>query len=371
MTANDPNDLDNQDFTDDELLDQDDLGDVYDEESFDDENWEDTQAQPAAKPKKKFSVFNLVVFGIAGVIAVVVLMSMFSGGSTPSNPDLGTPQETASIPPTTQQDPSTASELGSLQNGNVPAPETSPPLSNDTNSQGFMNDPAILDQTAQTAPSLPDQGPSMTAPMEAAPSAPQVEASLELPAPQNLPNIDQIKKADASPSETALLPQAAETSTSVPAQDPELQSKLDQLINRMESLEKKIDAQPTSSSGSNSSDIAELRSAVERLESRVSKLAENPAPRSQTVTSYDDEPSKVIVKKSVLKKKASPVKPATTAKWELRGARPGEAMVGKSGQAELQTVRVGDSITGIGQIQSISQTGGRWIIQGSAGSISQ
>ncbi|PZP57320.1 MAG: hypothetical protein DI586_00630 [Micavibrio aeruginosavorus] len=363
MTPENPHNLDDQDFTDDELLDQDDLGDIYDDESYDDENWEGAQAQPAPKPKKKFSVFNLVVFGIAGIVGIGILMSMLSGKSTSNNPELGAPsQDIVSAP---QSQPTT--EIGSLPSDTLPAP-AGPQTGNNTdiaNSQGFMNDSTLLDQSSgQEAPSLPEQGPSMTAPVSAETAVPEVT-----PAPQNLPNIDQIKKAEAPPTATPVV--NAETQPASFESSSALESKLDQLISRIDSIEKKISDQPVSG-GVNSDEIASLKSAVEKLESRVSKLAETPMPqRSESSVSYDDQPSKVVVKKSAPKRKITTPKPAASSSWELRGARPGEAMVGKSGQAELKTVRVGDNIAGIGQIQSISQTGGRWIIQGSTGSISQ
>ncbi len=364
MASNDPNNLDDQDFMDDDLLDQDDLGDVYDDETYD-ENWEDTQPQKAVKPKKKFSIFNLVVFGIAGIIAIGILMSVFSGGSDSSNPELGAPSQEIT---TAQPAVPPATELGSLQNGDVPAPVELQQESDPSNSQGFMNDPTLLDQGSQTTPSLPEQGPSMTAPIESAPSQ-------KLPVPQNLPNIDQIKKADPVKAQpTPQLEQTAETTVPVAApviQDVGLQSKLDQLITRMESLEKKITEQPVPSINNNSAEISELKSAIERLETRVSRLSDSPAPKPQISTSYNEEPSKVVVKKSPPKRKIAATKPKAASKWELRSARPGEAMVGKSGEAGLQTIRVGDSISGIGQVQSISQSGGRWVVQGSTGSIGQ
>lgn len=376
MKPNDPsNNLDDMDYTDEELLDQDLGDDLGDDLGEYDENWDDSaeQAAPAKAQKKKSSLFTIIVIGAAVLIGGGILLSI--GGKSAN--DSSAPVEIN--PPSTEASaiPADPNNLAALQDG---AAVPSVPVSEDTvapPAQGFMNDPTQLDQGG-AYPSLPDS-PSMTgfADTTPAPAADPITPA-ELPVPQNLPNIDQIKKAAApveAPAELtavqtpATLPEivppvAAPVSTQT---DATLQSKLDQVINRIDSLEKKISQTPATT---NSGEIASLRIAVERLENKVAQLSDTPVVRSAPASSYSDD-SKVVVKKSVPKKKAAPKSSASSAKWELRSARPGEAMVGKAGQAELKTIRVGDSVVGIGQIQSISQSGGQWIVQGTSGSIKQ
>ena len=390
MKPNDPSDnLDDLDFTDEELLDQD-LGDDLsgELEDYEEENWDDSsEAQAAAKPKKKSSLFTIVVIGAAVLIGGGILVSM-GGKKSANDPGQAPPAEMAATAPAPTSAPNDPNNLVSLQNADAPADPTPPPAA--APSQGFMNNPTQLDQGGQ-APSLPDT-PSMTGFADTAP-APAVEPPpvADLPIPQqNLPNIDQIKKAAPpvnpapeivatpapQPEPVASTPVAPIAAAPVTQTDPALQSKLDLLINRIDSLEKKISVAPAAN---NSNDIASLKASVERLENRVSQLSDNAvAPRPVYTPSYTDtNDSKVVVKKTApKKKKAEPKKSSISAassvsKWELRGARPGEAMVGKSGQADFRTVRVGDSIVGIGQIQSISQSGGRWVVQGTTGSITQ
>ena len=393
-----------------EILDED--LDMLDAEELDGE-WDDSaeEAAPAAKPKKKFSLFNIIVIGVAVLIGLGILASMGSkpdpnsqapGGQMTSVPSLP-PSETGAVDPNSlqamQQD---VPDTGATQT------DTAPTAPTPDSSQGFMNDPSQLDQGT---PSLP-QAPSMTG-FANAPQAPETPTSGNT----NLPNINQIKKAElpvpgASP-EIQSAPVASPTSAApapapvaaVPAPTPiaapsqpvtsaapaadtgGILAKLDKMMSRMDSLEKKIDEkQAMTPAASSNSDIEELKTAVTRLEERVSKLSQSPVQSSAAVPSYVDEPSKVIVKKTVPKPKKkkisadenaawSPAKSSastssTSTNWELRSARSGEAMISRSGGA-LQTVRVGDNVPGLGQIQSISQMGGSWVVRGSGGSVSQ
>ena len=55
--------------------------------------------------------------------------------------------------------------------------------------------------------------------------------------------------------------------------------------------------------------------------------------------------------------------------WVLRAAVPGEAWIATSADTpDLRHVKVGDSVTGLGQITAITSTGMGWIVQGTLGS---
>ncbi len=352
----------------------------------------------------------------------------------PSAQEQISPVQADAAPPPPAATPTPANDLTALQDNSsnsvaAEQPQATPPAPA-PQQQGFMNQPAQL-ATADAgktdtsknindnpAPALPDQ-PSMTgfdAPPAAAPAPAPAAASDAASTP--LPNINQIKKADttavaetpAAPAPTPVpapapaieaapapatvtqVPVAAPATAAAPtARELELQSKLDAAIDRIAVLEKKLSevslaaAKAPAPASSDSAEIASLRADVERLENKFSRITVTPAPSAYS----DEEVVKPVVKEAPPKKKkkatppsyytgystphyAAPVsRPSTSSQWELRSARPGEAMVAKSGQAELKTIRVGDSIVGIGQIKSISQVGGVWVVQGTSGSIAQ
>lgn len=392
MKPNDPSDLDSQDMdlTDDDLLDSD-LDSFDDDEIYDDESWDDqAEAQPAAPAKKKSSAFTYGVIGVAVLIGAGILYAQFSGGEDAA------PQMEISAPalpnPGTDTAPADPNSLAAIQD--APQIQDAPAIAPPPESQGgFMNDPTQLDQPGlATTPSLPD-APSMTAP----------DAQVaDLPVPQNLPNIEQIRKADPVseqalpvaanpdtpdhliaaplPAENVPLVQPATQNQAIP--DPSvanppvdvLMAKLDQISERLSALETRPAPAPSPASD-NSAEVARLSEALTRLERKVDQISAAPAPARSVAAEENDAPIKVNPKPAAKPKaKAAPRKKPQSApagKWELRSARPGEAMVAKPGEAELKTVRVGDSVVGIGQIQSIAQSGGAWVVQGTTGSIRQ
>lgn len=420
----DPNEVEN--YTDDDYLDQDvtdtaadldsydDAGEIYDES---DESWEDQDAAAPVKMKKKSSALSSIIIVIAMVIGAGILYMKFKPDTAPqadlgapasesvvqSDQTLPSPQEAAAIAD------SAPPEVANIDPALTPPSETMPAPAS-SGSQGFMNDPdqlnqADLDKQADTT--LPETQ-TMTGFDE--PPAPEATETAQLPVPgaaPALPGIDSIKKAAplepapaplAAPepvkpveTPTAVLPAAVEPVTAPAPADPTiaaretaLMAKLDKVVERLDAVEKKVNEAPAASvPGSSNGELASLRVALERLENKVDKLGNEPAPvRQMSGNSYDSEITvdKPIIRKApVVKKKrkaSASTSSASTAsvssgKWELRSARPGEAMVSRSGQADLKTVRVGDSVVGIGQITSISQVGGAWVVQGTGGSIAQ
>jgi len=84
---------------------------------------------------------------------------------------------------------------------------------------------------------------------------------------------------------------------------------------------------------------------------------------------------KAPVKKTAVKKKAPAKTKAApkskTVQWELRAAQPGKAWVAQKGRDDLQPVIVGDTLSGLGRITSISYVNNGWIVTGQKGSIKQ
>ena len=85
-------------------------------------------------------------------------------------------------------------------------------------------------------------------------------------------------------------------------------------------------------------------------------------------TKKASKPAPIVPKsqKPVIKKP----KPKQTV-WILRSAQPGKATVAPKGSNDIRSISVGESLSGIGRIQSISNASGRWVVTGTTGSISQ
>ncbi len=57
--------------------------------------------------------------------------------------------------------------------------------------------------------------------------------------------------------------------------------------------------------------------------------------------------------------------------WQLRSAVEGMALLGRVNSSELKRVSVGDMVSGLGKVTSISEQDGHWVVEATGGSISQ
>ncbi len=79
---------------------------------------------------------------------------------------------------------------------------------------------------------------------------------------------------------------------------------------------------------------------------------------------------KIVQRKKVKTKTVSHKTASPSTHWVLRAASTNQAWVAKDEKtAELRAVHVGDNLPGIGQIQTIAEGEGGWIIQGTTGTI--
>ena len=114
--------------------------------------------------------------------------------------------------------------------------------------------------------------------------------------------------------------------------------------------------------------------------------AASPVVTQETSTAVvaDATPEKPAVKSSVsTHKRKVPPKPShvthkvssakstkTSSHWTLRAATPNEAWVSNGDSSdEFRHVQVGDTLSGIGRIEAIRQTGDNWTIEGTQGSV--
>lgn len=120
---------------------------------------------------------------------------------------------------------------------------------------------------------------------------------------------------------------------------------------------------------------------LDQMQSRISDLEESSAtPQDIKTTNKTTQNSEPQIEETPVKKEpvktAAPKKPAATKtatqnNWQLRAAQPGKAWVAKKGDNNMRPIVVGDNLTGIGRIQDIRFTNGKWVVLGSAGKITQ
>ncbi len=155
-----------------------------------------------------------------------------------------------------------------------------------------------------------------------------------------------------------------------------LLAKLDALNDRLGVLEQQL----VQMRETGRSDLAGLEEEVAALKSGLRDMPRDPAPvktesRSEQTPSETGQPKPA---KPAAPKKAAPRPDASSSAssspsgpWELRAAQPGRAWVSRQGQREMQSVSVGDTLSGIGRIERIDYTAGRWVVVGTQGQIRQ
>lgn len=162
-----------------------------------------------------------------------------------------------------------------------------------------------------------------------------------------------------------------------------LQTELSGLGSRLDRLEKTLESLASAPSGdtAKNGEVEALRETVRKLESKISSLSsvEKKVEAAPKAAAREGEPAEKPIRK--LRKSAAP-KDRTTSRsappaaesapsLEVRSAQPGQAWVARPGDNDLQSVSVGDTLPGIGRVTSISPVGGRWVVEGTKGRLSQ
>lgn len=201
-------------------------------------------------------------------------------------------------------------------------------------------------------------------------------------------NLDGVFPDTAGPSAAEIADSKARSdSESISAADvSNLEVRLSELGGRLDRLEQKIGkTSGAAQSAQESGEIRDLKETVKRLEAKLSGLSSaTAAPAASSVSGKKPvrkESEKKVRSSSVAvssKPRASATKaagPSLTAQrapaLEIRAAQPGRAWVARPGDNDLQSVSVGDSLPGVGRVTSIAQVGGRWIVEGTKGRLSQ
>jgi TolA-binding protein len=155
--------------------------------------------------------------------------------------------------------------------------------------------------------------------------------------------------------------------------NPALDARLGQLLDRMNAVEAKLaDVQKQSTAA----DLQTMQQTLSQISSRLDKLE---AQKSTAIVVHpsaaaaDAAPAAqpAVSPKVKTRAAARPAGKQAAPRWVLKSAQPGQAYVSRPGQADMISVHIGDTLQGIGHVTAIDAAGGRWIIHGTQGSISQ
>ena len=387
-------------------------GEEFLDEEFEDEAWEEDsdgeEVEDSAAPvaKKKSSKFNLIL------IAVVVLggggfFMMKSGGNAP-------------VPVETQQPalPEMAAAPAQEQAQEVAQSEAAKPEDKEQKlSGGFLNDPSAFEKIEQMHEEMqfedysqdhdteawrlgneeghgPIKAPSVNGNIAQAPATepltPLPETPVQQAAAQPAALVPPVVQSDLPPpnfpkAQDIMIPVAKATAQAQPQSQPQahpqklvngqnqvdtnsIDKRLTDLGGRMDGLEKALESlEIPAISGK---EIADLKAALARLEGKVDGLSKSGGSiAAAPVSAPVQKKAKVMAPKE---QAPSPAKVrAESVSWVLKSAQPGKAIVSKAGQAEVYSVSIGDRLEGIGKITSVEQKDGMWVVQGSAGKITQ
>ena len=130
----------------------------------------------------------------------------------------------------------------------------------------------------------------------------------------------------------------------------------------------------TGKSTVNSAEIQAINLTLKALEKRLNKIEDGgvkvvsqPAPRKQAAQPVRRTP--VVPPKPPKMPDVKTPKPEPL--WELRGAQSDSAFVARKDGSEMRLVEIGDQLDGIGVVTNIAVLDGRWIVQGTNGTLSQ
>ncbi len=306
--------------------------------------------------KKKSFLFNTIIIAGAVVAGLGFLYLKAGPSGEPS-----TMQET-SAPSEVAQNADIISESAGQADGEETKPQPA--------TGGLLNDPTALhgvdaaadnsDAEEQPPQPVPTEQSEKTAPETAEltplPSSPDKEAEVS-------PNASQSPASSSAPAPFMKAANPAETTETPLSND-----KIDQLLEKVTSIESRLsvlEAQPAQES---------LDAINARLTALESRPVETPLDIKKETPVSDQKNENEVVnianrEKSVTVKDADLEK--TSVHWVLKSAQPGQAYISRSGQNDMISVHIGDTLAGIGKVTSIDVVAGHWVVQGTSGSISQ
>ncbi|MDE1900048.1 MAG: hypothetical protein KGI37_00195 [Alphaproteobacteria bacterium] len=233
--------------------------------------------------------------------------------------------------------------------------------------------------------------PATSVPVAAAPAAaPETSVApdkMANVAPSVPPSATPVEKSVEKPVDAAAVPPAATTAAmpapaaSVPAASPSDQARIDALTARMNNLQSTLD-QITQQLGQISKTVdAGHNAAADASNMPLSLGTENVAERhvapvgpaahhTHHHVTHTASTHRHVAKARHERTKSAMAKKTVTTKWVLRAASPGQAWVATDPTSvDLKHLQVGDTLPGIGRVETINNVGGTWTVVGSKGSV--
>lgn len=337
---------------------------LADDDFADDEGWDEDayegdalpeEDEGAAKPARKKSKSNLFII-LGGVAVALVVLYVKLGSAPPA-------QQTAVSPPPAMEQQASSS---APQPADAAVPPPLPPggqqpqqgqVPDNRFGAGFLKNPESFQEVEKIRENMQFEdyveGDTEIVPQNNAPS-PDRAAGLQEPLTPLPPGMENSPVSSPAP--------AASEAHQEPRPDMEaLNARLADLSSRMDQIETALEALAVPSI--NPQDVANLHTAVDRLSGRIEDLEKKPAPQQPAAT---QSVARRAESGETPKKKRLPVP-----SWVLKSAQPGRAIVSRTGESEVYSVAVGDSLEGIGRINSVTLENGRWIVHGTKGTIAQ
>jgi hypothetical protein len=121
--------------------------------------------------------------------------------------------------------------------------------------------------------------------------------------------------------------------------------------------------------------LQQIQASLDALQKQIGQVSVTPT-RGRAAGVAESAPAKPAaaphrVHRAVTAEAIAPVSHRGSLGWVLRSATPSGALLGHSSTGELQRVAVGDVVTGLGRITYIGERNGRWVVQGSNGSVEE
>lgn len=416
---NQPSDYD-ETYEDDVTYTEDDSEQWSDDADLGDDD-ESTSDQPAPKKKKtsNLTIAIIMVVAVVGVLGFMVLKGSKNTAPQPTAENQSTAPinaDEAMTAPSAEDDQTNTTDLKNQadqagqgdQTANVQPPTPAPTVAEPQ--QGLMDNPNLMGSNENTqvaagaTDALPDVAPTPATMPTTTPATTNVELDAVAPSQDvvntisptvkpvsDFPTVDSIKKPDVAPTPDlagSAAPDAVTTITDKSNNLDELQAKIDAAQSKISALEKKISDQaaeleaqkqaaakaiaqePVTSSGASDAEVAALKEHISELEEKLAAKTEE-SPKPVVMERAPAEEKDYIVSKPVVKKTAVAAKPILKQIWSLKSAGTGKAILSDRATGDLKTVRVGDVVSGLGRIVSISNSNSSWVVKGTLASVSE
>jgi len=333
--------------------------DSYSDEEGGDEHGNGVDSDLAARRAK----FNKMVIGGGVLLALVMGGITFLGGN--KNESAVPVASVAPIMTLGATDPGTGNttedSFGIVYGEKAPVEQEN--IENKTPPSSLLHNPEMFNKLRNSQ--ITDENLPMPAPISQEPDR-NGQALMPLPeeeekvvqneSPTELQNQDFIP---ALPSERTIEEDDYQKiQQSFMMQSSEVTQKLEQILQRLSRIESDM-----AQIGDLKKDLGALQKRIGAIENMPRSKAEiAPAEKNQTRDSALENRKTSVVK---------PALPSPAISWILKSAQPGQALVSKRGESDIVSIRIGDSLAGIGKITDISLQNGQWVVQGTSGKITQ